>query len=109
MKYLTHACAAAAIAIAGVLLLSTAGSQTAEAQTYSARAPGIIVMSCATGFSKTNASQSSHTKTYDCITPVIRCPTEQGWNAGQFTQAQPPVQTQSGIRLRYRCTYQSIS
>ena len=61
---------------------------------------------CAAGFTKINGSVPTQ---YTCMTPIVRCPAEQGWTA-QFTSPLPPVQISPvGIRLRYRCLYQLVT
>jgi hypothetical protein len=85
--------ATATIVFAGVAL--GAGNQQLQRG-----APGLVMaLQCASGFNK-----GGGTDTYDCSTPVIRCPERQGMISG--TSALPVVNSPAGIQFKYCCSYQ---
>ena len=83
---------ALAIALGG---LAPAQSVTTQAQPRTA---------CAQGFSNAGQYAGGAPFDYECRTPFIRCPSKAGYIVG--IEPAPPVQSASGLRLRYHCTYQ---
>lgn len=91
---------------AGALVITLSGLALAQNVSVKGevRQAQVRMTDCRQGFNNVGQYPGGAPSDYECRTPVIKCPPKSGQIVG--IEPGPPIQTTSGLQLRYRCTYQ---
>ncbi|MEM6465690.1 MAG: hypothetical protein AAF679_04180 [Pseudomonadota bacterium] len=89
------------LAIATVLTLAAAAGG-ASAQSLPSNIPPQALKICATGFEQTNKGPN-----FNCLSPIIFCPTDKNYDTVQLIRELVPVtfKGKQGVRFHYGCAY----